>query len=108
MRTAGIRDDTRTETKRSLRFAGPSSSLQIEASVFGSSFRRQAGRDTGCGHAALWMTPAALAHTLLLPKLRRNVVDDVVGSDWITGHACGHVVQGQIVTRPPCYVVISA
>lgn len=54
------------------------------------------------------VAPAARAHTRHLSSLRRDVVDDVVGTGRITADAGRHVVQTQGVAGPPRDVVVGA
>src|SRR5437588_2468439 len=70
--------------------------------------RRKGGRDSGRLLAAHWMAPALRAYPLLLPRLRGDVVHDVVASLGISAHAGWHVVEQQDMPRLPTDVVIGA
>src|SRR5207245_5101210 len=70
--------------------------------------RRKGGRDSGRSRAAHGMAPALRAYPLLLPRLRADVVHDVVASHGISAHAGWHVVEQQGMPRLPTDVVIGA
>src|SRR6476660_3652518 len=70
--------------------------------------RRKGGRDGGRSRATRGMAPTARACPLLLPRLRGDVVDDVVGSGGIPAHARWHVVEQQEMPCLPTDIVIGA
>src|ERR1700733_683843 len=79
-----------------------------EPALAASPHRWEACRDRRCRWAAYRMTPATLADAGHLPGLRHDVVDDVVRTFRVAADAPGHIVEREIVARPPGDVVIGA